>query len=365
MSRLARISLLVLGVVSLFAPVPTQARQGADKVREDKVILADLKKIQADLEKDKENATELKKLTEQVKKHVESAQTLLEEFEKHHAKSNLLARARSAALKVLDESSDEAVQARAVKLARALRAGAEKGSDHAAQADLVLLNADFNKMVKDVAEVEELKKVWAKEGANLHKQIEDYLDTYPNYRPALDALGEIAEVAVAVGATRTRKRIVDAALKNFPDHSLAKAARREEAVGKEFDFDFTPVGSKKATGIKELRGKVVVLDFWASWCGPCKKEMPALKKLYEKHAKEGLEIVGVSLDDKEQALTDSVKDLGIPWPQVFGETASKLADKWGLDAIPAMFVIDRKGKLRSVDARGKLEKLIPDLLAEK
>jgi len=358
MFRLFAIPALVLCVAGL-------PGQTSDKVREDKVILADLKKVVADLEKDKANATEAKKLREQLKTHVASAEGLLEEFEKNCPKSKLLAEARSAALKVLDESPDDAVEERAFKLAKALHEVAAQGSDQAAQADLVLLTVGVNQLTKDLKSPAELKKAWAKDGEQLHREIEAYLREYPRYKPAMDVLGEVAELAASADADKTKKLIQDAAVRNFPDHPLAKAFRREEAVGKEFEFDFIPVGGKKPTGVKDLRGKVVVLDFWASWCGPCRKEFPGLKALYEKHGKEGLEIIGVNLDDKEQLLTDAVKELGLSWPQASGNAASNLADKWGIEAIPALFVIDRKGKLRSVDARGKLEKLIPELLAEK
>jgi thiol-disulfide isomerase/thioredoxin len=358
MPRLFAIAVLVVCAAGLLG-------QSADNARDDRAILADLKKVGANLARDKENATEARKLLEQLKNHVATAEKLLEEFEKNHPKSKLLAEARSAALKVLDESPDEAVQEKTIKMARALREVAARGSDHAAQADLILLTAEVNQLTKDLQSAAELKKAWARDGENLHKRIEGYLKEYPHYKPAMDVLAEVAELADAADGTRTRKLIQNAAAENFPDHPLAKAARREAAVGKEFEFDFIPVGGKKPTGLRDLRGKVVVLDFWASWCGPCKKEFPGLKALYEKHARDGLEIVGVNLDDKEQALIDCVRQFGLSWPQASGNAASNLADKWGIEAIPAMFVIDRKGRLRSVDGRGKLEKLIPELLAEK
>jgi len=85
----------------------------------------------------------------------------------------------------------------------------------------------------------------------------------------------------------------------------------------------------------------------------------------EKHGKDGLEVIGISLDEDVKDLKEFVKDNGLTWPQVVGKPASEFADKWGIEYIPVMFVVDRQGKLRSVDARDKLDKLIPQLLAEK
>ena len=182
---------------------------------------------------------------------------------------------------------------------------------------------------------------------------------HPKFEPALAHMEALLELTETVGATKTRRLILETVARDFPEHGLAKVYRREQAIGTVIDFAFTPVDAKKETSLKDLRGKVIVIDFWATWCGPCKKELPGLKKLYDKYGKEGLAVIGVSLDRKQSELTDYVKENEITWPQVVGKAASDFADKWGIDAIPAVFVIDRKGKLRSVEGRGKLEKLIP------
>jgi thiol-disulfide isomerase/thioredoxin len=336
----------------------------ADKGRPDKEIVADLAKVVETFEKEKKKIESAEKYDELHKKQTAAAVKLLKEFEEAHPKSPLLAEARSLTLKVMGAPTEEAQTEKTVELAKALKEVALKGSDFAAQADLVLLGGELNKTLRGVESAKELRETWAKNGDALHKQIDEFLTAYPKYEPALDLMSEMAKLTQVADAPKTRKIILQTVAKNFPDHALAKAVKLEDAIGKPFDFEFTPVGGKK-TSLKDLKGKVVLIDFWATWCGPCKAEMPNLKKLYEKHNKDGFEIVGVSLDDTEKPLKEYVKENMIPWSQVVGETASKFADRWGIEAIPAMFVVDRNGILRSVEARGKLEKLIPELLAEK
>jgi thiol-disulfide isomerase/thioredoxin len=338
--------------------------QEPDKTREDKTILAELKKTHEALEKDKEKAQD-KKLEDLIRDHVKSAQKLLAEFEKAHPKSALLQEARSTALDVIADSPDLEMMGQVTALARLLKGGAARGSDHAAQADLLLLNADVSSTLKEAKTPKEFKEAWTRNGDKLHKLITDFLTAYPKYEPALEQLADLADLARQTDAARTRMVILETIGKNFPDHRLGKEYKREQAVGKVIEFTFTAVDAKKETSLKDLRGKVVVIDFWATWCGPCKKELPGLKNLYEKHAKDGLEIVGVSLDESEKPLAAYVKENEMTWPQVVGTKAAEFADAWGVEAIPAVFVVDRQGKLRSVDGRGKLEKLIPELLAEK
>ena len=115
----------------------------------------------------------------------------------------------------------------------------------------------------------------------------------------------------------------------------------------------------------------MVVDFWATWCGPCVAEIPTMKKIYAEYKDKGVEFVGVSLDrprdeggyDKLKAFVEK-NQLG--WPQYYeGKTsASEFAQEWGVQGIPTVFVVDAEGNLASVEGRGHLETLIPELLAK-
>lgn len=330
----------------------------------DKELISELKATLTQVFKEQEKARDREQLAERCKQHAERAESLLRQFEKSAPKSALLVEARALTLRIYDESPDPSLVEKMKPLARTLQETAEKGSDPAALADLVLVTLQVGQTLKEADSQEKLKEAWQENADELHRKIAAYLSAYPKYQPGLDHLVELATLATVAEADKTRKLIVESVAQNFPEHQMAKEYKREQAIGQEVEFAFTPVDGK-ATSLKDFRGKVVILDFWATWCGPCKKELPKLKKLVEKHGKEGLEVIGISLDEDEKELKEFVKDNDLGWSQVIGKSASAFADRWGIDYIPAMFVIDRQGKLRSVDARDKLEKLIPALLEEK
>ena len=175
---------------------------------------------------------------------------------------------------------------------------------------------------------------------------------------------------------KARAALEDRIVREFPDTHFAQSIlgvhRRQESIGKPFDLEFTDAIQGTAVSIKNLKGKVVVIDFWATWCGPCVAEMPKMKELYAQYHEPGVEFIGVSLDrPKEQGGLDRlkafVKEKEIPWPQYYQGNywESEFSTSWGISSIPRVFVVDQQGKLYSVEARGKLDTIIPELLKKK
>lgn len=117
--------------------------------------------------------------------------------------------------------------------------------------------------------------------------------------------------------------------------------------------------------LSSMKGKVFLLDFWASWCVPCRFSNKELVKLYSKYKDKGFEILGVSLDDNKNAWKKAVSKDKITWLQINdnGGWDALSAAKWNINAIPASFLIDRNGNVIAFDPeRSELENKIKQLL---
>jgi len=119
--------------------------------------------------------------------------------------------------------------------------------------------------------------------------------------------------------------------------------------------------------LSSLKGKVVLLDFWASWCGPCRVANKGLVKLYDKFQKKGFEIYSVSLDEQKEAWVKAIKKDKINWLQVIdaGGWETPTASKWRVSALPTSYLIDKEGRMIAMDLEGKdLEKALKDMLGD-
>lgn len=123
----------------------------------------------------------------------------------------------------------------------------------------------------------------------------------------------------------------------------------------------------KDFNIESLKGKVVLVDFWATWCGPCRGEFPNMLEQYELYHDKGFEIVGISLDQDREELDTFLKEEKLPWMQLHQNDGTGWgndnAARYGISAIPACFLVDKEGKVVSLECRGeKLPEMLEKLL---
>jgi thiol-disulfide isomerase/thioredoxin len=134
-------------------------------------------------------------------------------------------------------------------------------------------------------------------------------------------------------------------------------------VGKPAELDFVAMDGRRVTA-EQLRGKVVLLDFWATWCGPCMQSLPHLKQTYDTFHAQGLEVVGINFDEDRAAVEAVVKDKQLPWAQHFEGRRNSLGQKFGITHYPSAWLLDRAGNVRYISALTDTDTKIKSLLAE-
>lgn len=123
---------------------------------------------------------------------------------------------------------------------------------------------------------------------------------------------------------------------------------------------------QKQLSLESLKGRAVVLDFWASWCGPCKAEAPIMQRLHERYAASGLTVVGVNTNDEEGMAAPAARRLKLGFPIVYDEN-NTIAKQYGVTGLPTLIVISKTGKIVAFRAgttpESTLEELVRKALA--
>lgn len=203
---------------------------------------------------------------------------------------------------------------------------------------------------------------------SLSTAINKFAETHPEdaRMPALRMTE--AQALEAYDPERARALYTEVTGNEEPDLAAAAKTALElmEMRTKPLELAFTAVDGRKVD-MTDLRGKVVLVDFWATWCPPCVEEVPQLVETYEKLKDRGFEIVGISLDSDKAALEKFTAENKMTWPQFFDGKGweNEIAQRFRIQSVPTMWLFDREGKLVDAFPRGELEKAVEDALAAK
>ncbi|HEX7469989.1 MAG TPA: TlpA disulfide reductase family protein [Verrucomicrobiae bacterium] len=176
-----------------------------------------------------------------------------------------------------------------------------------------------------------------------------YLDVLDDPEKAVETFKQIKRDVPETGAS------VDMILDSLKWPLEAQKIRRTLVEGTKFpDFEEKDLTGKPLS-LANYKGKVVLVDFWATWCMPCRIELPNVLQTYEKYHAQGFEIAGVSLDEDQPTLERLIKESKMTWQQFFDgkRYENKLARKYGVNKVPTTYLLDREGKIIGRDLRGE------------
>jgi len=207
------------------------------------------------------------------------------------------------------------------------------------------------------------------------KTINAFADRYKKTDEAATALKGAIQLARMAQDRRLHESLVNRLVKEHPDDKISRlilADRKRQAAGesgddKSFAAELTKVDGTKLSLPKDLLGKVVVIDFWATWCPPCVREVPHMKKVYAAYKDKGVEFVGISLDRSKEPLMKFIKERDLPWIHTYSGAprGDPTARKYGIRGIPSIWVVGKDGRIVSRNARGNLEETLDKALAAK
>jgi thiol-disulfide isomerase/thioredoxin len=192
---------------------------------------------------------------------------------------------------------------------------------------------------------------------------------YPDRNDLASLSMSLAELWLEQGDFQKSRALAEEVLKAKPEDEVKQNAqdlvKKVSRVGKPLEIKFSALDGREVD-LQKLKGKVVLVDFWATWCVPCMRGLPEVKAAYEKLHDKGFEIVGISYDDKKEALQRVISAENVPWPQSFDEVngGKKFAEEFGVTTLPNMWLVDKQGLLRDLrgtrDLSAKVEKLLAD-----
>lgn len=204
------------------------------------------------------------------------------------------------------------------------------------------MSADYNKKLQSPkADFVAVQAEWT-------GQLERFVTDHPKSSDTAEALLQLAIAQEFAGKDDEAIKWYSRIVSNFPVSSPAKKAagakRRIECVGKRMTLRGKTVRGKPID-LATYRGKTVLIQYWATWCEPCKTDMARIKELVAKYGKRGFEVIGVSLDNSRDVVASFLKSHRLPWQQIYeaGGLDSRLANEMGILTLPTMVLVDKKG----------------------
>tara|TARA_R110002049_G_scaffold2750_2_gene21431 strand:- start:202840 stop:204774 length:1935 start_codon:yes stop_codon:yes gene_type:complete len=197
----------------------------------------------------------------------------------------------------------------------------------------------------------------------------DFVDRFPRTGEAAQAMLQLALSKEFEDKEREALGYYKSVAKDFAGTDMgekaAGAVRRLESVGRTIDLEGTTIDGKPFK-LSALRGRPVVIHYWATWCEPCKQDMKLLRRLQARYQKAGLILVGINVDVTRELANGFLKETPLPWIQLFddgGLEASQLAKAFGVQTLPTMMLVDKAGKVvrhnvRAAELDGDLEKML-------
>ena len=240
----------------------------------------------------------------------------------------------------------------------------EKGSeDLAAYVEFRYLTAVYNHDLQDGKDFSKIQKKWL---GNLKK----YVANYPHSADAAEAMLQLGTSEEFAGEEEEAKKwygqIVDNFPKSPPAAKAAGAINRLDSVGKTLKLH-GPSLTGKTVDLSHFRKKVVLIQYWATWCEPCKADLETIKDALAKYGKDGFAVISISLDNEKEDVTAYLKKHSLPWTHIYepGGLDSRLANELGVLTLPTMLLIDQDGKVvnRGINA-GELDREVKALLEQ-